>query len=123
MALFGNMVVYIDGTLIAHNVTIDTELVGDDQEVDTIPLGHAGITPGPRKRRVTLSSVVPVAGEDFDFEAKMLAATEVEYSLQQIGSGKSCKSRGHITSVPRKAGVGATTTIDAVFVGTPSAFE
>jgi hypothetical protein len=123
MALFGNCVIYVSGILLAHNTTIDTELVSDDQEVMTVPLGFAGLSPSPDVRRITCANVIPSAGFDYDVEGAKLNRTEVEIKLQQVGSGKSCITKGFITGVPQSFGVGQTSTINFTFVGTPIKFE
>jgi hypothetical protein len=123
MALYSNCVLYCDGILLANNTTIDTELVSDDQEVMTIPLGWAGLSPSPDKRTVSATNVSPIAGEDYDFEGAKINRTNVELKIQQVGSGKSCVTKGYITSVKRSAGVGQTANISFDFVGTPALFE
>lgn len=123
MALYSNCVVYIDGILLANNTDIESDLVSDDQEVMTIPLGWAGISPSPDKRTASCTNVCPIAGEDYDFEGAKLNRTNVELKIQQIGSGKSCVTKGYILSVKRSGGVGKTSNVSFEYTGTPAKFE
>ena len=123
MALYSNMVVYGGGALLSHNTEVDTTLSADDQDVETIPLGYDGVSPSPEKRTISCTNVVPVSGFEVDLEAKFMAREEIEMKLQQIGSGKSCVSKGTLRSVNMRGGVGATMTLSFEFTGTPGIFK
>lgn len=122
-ALFGQLVGWLDGILLAHNTSISTELVSDDTEVDTIPLGYAGLSPSPDKRRASMSNATPVAGEDYPFEATKLARAIVQVKLQYLGSLASCVFAAHITEVSRGSSVGSASNVDITLVGDPEIFE
>ena len=121
MALYGQYVLFVDGILLANCTAIESELTSDDQEVMTVVLGWAGLSPSPDVRRFTISNVSPVAGEDYEFEQAKLNRTNLELKFQQVGSGKSLISKGYIMRVQRSGGVGQTVTVGFDFVGTPSA--
>jgi len=123
MALYSNVIVFVNMVPLAEATTIETAIEGDIQDVMTIIDGWKGITPAPLTRTITVSNVIPLAGVEIDFEDKMLSFEEVEITLQELGSGKTCVSKGYITNVPRSAGVGATTTISFTFKGTASKFS
>ena len=122
-ALFGQLVGWVNGTLLAHNTQINTELVSDDTEVDSIPLGYVGLSPSPDKRRATFSNATPVAGEDIDFEALKKSRAVVQVKLQYLGSLKSCTFAAHITEVSRASSVGAASNVDFTVVGDPEVFK
>ena len=46
MQIYDQMYAYINGKLLAENTSIGTELTGNQQEVDTLVRGFAGISPG-----------------------------------------------------------------------------
>ena len=123
MALYSQVYLAINGKPLAENTTIDTELTGDIPDVFTMGHNWAGITPAPIVRAVPAENVIPLKGVEFDFEQKMLDFEEVELMMQEGGSGKKCVTKGYVVGVPRRAGIGATTTISFSFRGTPSAFE
>lgn len=122
-ALFGQLVGWLDGILLAHNTSINTELVSDDTEVDTIPLGYAGLSPSPDKRRATFSNATPVAGEDYPFEKAKIQRTVIQVKLQYMGSLASCVFAAQITEVSRASSVGAASNVDFTVVGDPEVFE
>jgi hypothetical protein len=113
----------MNGAQLAENVSLETELSADIQDVYTIVRNWSGITPAPIVRTITGTNVVPLPGVEFDFEQKMMDFEEVEAQLQEAGSGKTCVSNGYIVNVPRSAGVGQTTNINFTFRGTPSRFK
>lgn len=121
--LYGNYVGFIDGILLANNTSIDTELETPNEEVTTVPLGFAGITPGADKRSADFENVSPVAGEDYDFEGAAKNRTKVEVCIQQVGSGKKMTSHGWISNVKRTGGTGKTATVSFHYVGDAAIFE
>jgi hypothetical protein len=128
MALYSQINLYLDGSLLAENTTIETSLEADIQDVMTIAKNWAGITPSPVVRVVTATNVIPLSGAEQDFEELMLGPNnegpvEVDLKMQEIGSGKICVTSGYIVAVPRSAGVGQTTTISFTFRGHPTKFE
>lgn len=123
MALYPQVYLFANGIPLAENTSVETALEADSQDVFTTSRGWAGITPAPCVRTVTANNVIPLAGVEFDFEAKMKANEEVTLMIQEGGSGKKCVTKGYITNVPRASGVGQTTTINFTFKGTPSLFE
>ena len=121
MKLFGQYVLFIDGLLLAHCTAVDTELTSDDQDVLTVVLGLAGVTPSPDMRSISCTNVSPVEGEDFDFEQAKLNRTVLKLTLQQVGSGKKTTSTGLIRRVRRRGAVGETSNVEFDFTGTASA--
>ena len=121
--LYSNCVIYLDGILIANETTIGWELRSNDQDVETVALGWAGISPSPDMLVINCSSVIPIAGSDFDFAAAKKNRTEVEIKLQQVGSGKSLVSKGYLMNVKGDYGVGKTSEESFEFHGKPSIFE
>ncbi len=122
MALYSQIFAFANGGPLAEQVSLESALEADIQDVFTIVRNWAGITPAPIVRTDTMVNVVPLPGVEFDFEQKMLDFEEVEIKLQEGGSGKQMISAGYIVNVPRSAGVGQTTNINLTFRGTPAAF-
>jgi hypothetical protein len=123
MALYSQLNLTLDGILLAENTSIETSLSADIQDVMTIKDGWKGITPRKIMRTVSEYNVIPLTGVEVDFENLMLKSNKKKLKIQEIGSGKTCVTRGYITEVPRAAGVGATVTISFTFRGTGTAFE
>lgn len=121
MKLFGQYVLFIDSKLLAHCTAVDTELTSDDQDVLTVVLGLAGVTPSPDMRSISCTNVSPVEGEDYDFEQAKLNRTVLKLTLQQVGSGKKVTSTGLIRRVRRRGAVGETSNVEFDFTGTGSA--
>ena len=122
MALYSQIYLFMNGGPLAENVSLESALEADIQDVFTIVRNWAGITPAPIVRTIAAVNVVPLPGVEFDFEQKMLDFEEVEPKMQEGGSGKQCVTAGYIVNVPRSAGVGQTTNINMTYRGTPSSF-
>ena len=123
MALYQNMYVHVNGSLLAEAVTVEMSLDSDIPDVMTMGRNWAGITKAPIVRGITVQSAIPLPGVEFDAEKAMLKFEEIEVMVQESDSGKKCTSKGYIVAVPRSGGVGANSTIAFTFKGTPSAFE
>jgi hypothetical protein len=113
---------YINGSLLAESVSVQTGLESDDQRIMTLLKGFAGITPSPDVRVVKIENVIPSTGFEFNFEKAKKDRQLIEIKLQ-LSSGKSMTSKGFITHVTVESGVGKTTQVSLDFVGEPSIFE
>lgn len=121
--IYDQVYLYLDGSLQAQNISVETSLESDDQDAETIPLGWAGITPSPDKRMVSATFLVPIDGFEFDYEGKKLRREKVTLAMQLGGSGKKCTSVGFFKNVKISGGVGKTMEVSIEFTGTPSEFE
>ena len=124
MQLYDQMYAYINGKLLAENTSIGTELTGQQQEVDTLVRGFAGISPGPDKRTISFENVIPVSGMEVEVEKYYLNKVELDVRLQQGGSGRKDEGEGCVQpGIKVDSGVGKTTTLSFSMVCDPGAFE
>lgn len=121
-ALYDQGYVEIDGALLAQNQQFVLTLEGDDQDVETIALGWAGITPTPKKSMLTLTNVVPPQGFEFDpFDS---VANSVEHEIRlRLGNGKSYRFSGFARKPKLEGGVGKTLQNDWELHGSVSSWE
>jgi hypothetical protein len=137
VAIYSNIYVVLNGSVLAEAVSVETSLERATAEVFSVANGFEGVTTGPLVRRITVSNVVPLdvgvyaafnagrSGEMYpEYESMMANNDEVEIMLQEGHAGRRLITRGFITSVSRSGAVGQTTTLSFVFVGNgASAFE
>ena len=124
MQIYDQMYAYINGKLLAENTSIGTELTGQQQEVDTLVRGFAGISPGPDKRTISFENVIPVSGMEVEVEKYYLNKVELDVRLQQGGSGRKYEGKGFVQpGIKVDSGVGQTTTLSFSMVCDPGAFE
>lgn len=124
MQLYDQMYVSLDGKLLAENTSIGTELTGQQQEVETLVRGFAGISPGPDKRTISFENVIPISGMEFAIEQAYLNKAELSVRLQQGGSGRKYEGKGFVQpGIKIDSGVGKTTTLSFSMVCDPGAFE
>ena len=124
MQRYDQMYAYINGKLLAENTSIGTELTGQQQEVDTLVRGFAGISPGPDKRTISFENVIPVSGMEVEVEKYYLNKVELDVRLQQGGSGRKYEGKGFVQpGIKVDSGVGKTTTLSFSMVCDPGAFE
>ena len=121
--LYDQIFIELNGILLAENTTISTDLMGDDQDVETTVKGWTGLSPAPKKRTISADNVIPATtGIEVDMENWFLNSTEIPVRLVQGGSGKSASGRGYVRKVSVSAGVGQTTKVSFEMTITPSAF-
>lgn len=121
--IYGQHYVYVDGTLLGEATTVSTNLENQDQDAMTIVKDWSGITPSPIKRLVQVTSLIPAAGLEFDYEAAELARSFHTMSIQHTASGTQAKFDGVFRNCRREGGVGQTNTISFDFHGQATPFE
>lgn len=109
MALFTAQIAFADGVLLQDNQECSVTWPDTDTDVDTIPGGAAGVSPGPDKCTIEFTNALRREGADFDFEKAKLQRTELEVKVQQIGSGKSTKGKFLVREISQSSGVGQAT--------------
>lgn len=117
--IFTPDVAYIDGKLLAHAQNIKVNLETPDTDVETIPLGYCGKSPGPRKIMATIDGVNPTH-PDYNTWKAALQCSEVEMRFVQTMSGFDLKSTGYLQAPSRDSGVGKAGTNTIEFHGKPS---
>ena len=124
MQLYDQVYGYLNGKLLVENTSIGTELTGQQQEVETLVRGLAGISPGPAKRTISFENVIPISGMEVEVEKWFLNSVELDVRLQQGGSGRKYEGKGFIQpGIKIDAGVGKTVTLSFSMVCDPGAFE
>ncbi len=118
MAIYNNIYVVLNGSVLAEAVTVETSLERATAEVFSVVNGFEGVTTGPLVRRVSVSNVIPPFGSMYpEFENMMATNEKVELMLQEGHTGRRLVVRGFITSVSRSAGVGQNSELSFDFVG------
>lgn len=123
IGIYDQVYAYVNGGLLAENISVTVELVGTDEDVMTIVKGLSGFTPGPDSVKVTFSNVVPASGFEFNAWNAQLNKEIVELKLQFGGSGMSLTSEGRFSGNKIDAGVSKTTGYDFDFTGSPAPWE
>ena len=123
VAIYNNIFVVLNGQLLAESITIETALEKSTTPIYSIADNFIGTSVGPMMRTITVMNVIPLDGTEVHFEKILHNHWPVEILLKEGVSGRSVISRGVLTSVSRKAGVGSNSSVSFSFVGTPSYFE
>jgi len=108
--LYANGTLFVEGIVVMQAVEFSIDFDTNDNPVNTLALGFAGITPGPGTTAVSITSAVPRTGFEISYHkwAKERKAIEV---LGYRGASK-ISVKGFIKTVGEKIGVdGVTGTI------------
>lgn len=84
-ALYSILVGVVGGTLLAQEQEIDFSRTANAQQVDTVLLGFAGMSPGSPMLEVDVNNAAPQGGFEFDAGPYILSLQTV--SVQVIGPG------------------------------------
>lgn len=123
MAIYSNLFVYVDGSLLAEAVSVATSLENSQSPVFSITGNFEGVTSGPFMRKIEVANVVPITGSELDWEGSMVEGEKVDIVLVEGGTGWRARSRGTILSVSRQGAVGKTSSLSFTFAGTAEAFS
>ncbi len=121
--IYDQVYAYINGALLAENISVGVSLEGTDQDVMTIVKGLAGFTPGPDSVKVSFENVIPAAGFEVNTWNMQVNKEIVELKLQFGSSGLSLTSEGRIDGNKIDAGVSKSTSLNFDFTGTPAPWE
>lgn len=91
---YDKVAVWIDGALIAENVSIEIALKTDDQDVFT--LTSYGQQTNKRKIEVNLDNAVPTDGESFNSWRAALFGSVHRLRLQQLGTLQTLETEGFV---------------------------
>ncbi len=89
--------VLYNGAPVLQSDTITYDFQTDNKDVNTLLLGNAGFSAGPRKVQVSVSSAVPADGLEFDWIGIANAQQQVNLSFRLAGTTYNCT--GDIRSV------------------------
>lgn len=123
MAIYDQIYVYWNGSLLQENTKVDVSVEGDNQPALTTVKGFSGITPSPKMTMVKLDNLMPPTGVEVDAFKLFIESTEGEIKLQSGATGKSLTSKGFLEAPAIGAGVGQTASQTWSFRGTPASFE
>lgn len=122
--IYDQIVVRVDGKLLAEMVSVDITLDKTDQDVFTVVRASlAGVSPGPSKVVGAINNVVPVTGFDFDAWSSALLTTEHAVQYIQMGSGLVLNSKATVRAVKCGSGVSKTQEFNFEFHGDASDWQ
>jgi len=111
MALYTQLIITIEGVLFAENTDAQVEWGDNDQDVDTVVEGAAGVSPGPQKCRISGTNAInPAFGLEVDLVKAKLEYAELNVVVQQIGSTKEINAAFLVRSITISSGTGTATT-------------
>ena len=125
MAIYNNIFVVLNGSVLVESVSVETSLTRSGQPVFSIADQFVGVSPSPTARQISVKNVIPLKGSErvtvddrpMTYEEMMVEHTPVEIMLQEGVTGRVTISRGLITSVKRGGGVGQTSVLSFEFIG------
>lgn len=122
--IYGQYICAIYGELLSEAAEVSWGNENADTDVTTILNdGWSGTTPAPGKLVCSVTIHDPVVGsivaqlQDYERKREM-----VDWSMIQLGGGKTMKSKGVIRNVKGSSSVGSNAAITFEFHGTPSEF-
>ena len=98
----------------ASNITYKVET--DNKDVNTLLLGRAGFSAGPRKVQVSVDNAIPAGGLEFNWVA--IANAQAEVSLGFKIAGVTYNARGDVRSVDITTSTDAANKVSFEFHGT-----
>ena len=91
---------FLDGTPLAEATSFDVKHSSGANDVNTLAKGRAGESPGVQSAMVTLNSVVPVVGREYDFLKALQEGRLVEVVL--FRAGKKLTGQGFVREFDEK---------------------
>lgn len=111
MAVYTQLVIFIEDVLFTENTDAQVEWADNDQDVDTVIQGAAGVSPGPQKCRISGTNAVnPAFGLEVDLVKAKLEYSEVSVVVKQIGSTREINAAFLVRSITISSGTGTATT-------------
>ena len=107
--------VFLDGQLLAEELTCDLSYDPKNNIVVTQQKGFAGITMGAGVFTATVTNAIPRAGLEVDYYKLASDRTPVEFIVH--AAGKKRISKGFIGPVNEKFGTDQSSTLDFTFTG------
>jgi len=81
LQLYAVASVYVNGSLLAEEVSINITRESNSESIDTVALGYAGEVLGSLRAEVTVESAVPAVGFELDPGRFMGVMQEISFSL------------------------------------------
>ncbi len=97
--------IFLDGVPLAEATSFDIKHSSGANDVNTLAKGRAGESPGVQASMVTLNSVIPVVGREYDFLKALQAGTLVQVAI--FRAGKKLTGEGFIREFDEKYDVGS----------------
>jgi hypothetical protein len=93
----------VDGMLFTRETSITIEQASNSTDVDTVPLGFSGVTPGSAKATVTIENSLPE--EDMEYNPTPVIRANAVIELGVIISNRQMVAKGFLKKVNYKHGV------------------
>lgn len=98
MAVYsGPGIVLYQGVPVLQATSITYNVETDNKDVNTLSLGRAGFSAGPRKVQVSVDNAIPASGMELDWPA--IAEAQAEVSLGFVIAGVTRNATGDVRSV------------------------
>lgn len=91
---------FLDNILLAEATNFEIRHSSGANDVNTLAKGRAGESPGVQAAMVTLSSVIPVVGREYDFLKALQSGTLVKVVV--IRAGKTLTGEGFVREFDEK---------------------
>lgn len=98
MAVYsGPGIVLYQGVPVLQATSITYNVETDNKDVNTLSLGRAGFSAGPRKVQVSVDNAIPAAGMELDWPG--IAEAQEQVSLGFVIAGVTRNAQGDVRSV------------------------
>lgn len=113
----GTAQVVFNSRVLAECDEATVNIMSQNQEVNTFAKGLAGFSRGPTKVEIDLSSAIPAAGYEVDFED--LVIRKLPCSVVMIDAGRRRRYEGWLDSTSKARSVSAPAKASIKFIGKP----
>lgn len=113
---YTNAAIDIEGLRLLQAETIEIDFQSNAVDQNTLALGHAGKSPGPKKVMVKVTSAVPTDGFEYDPTPAIMALNATAFSVYMCGTNnrysRVATARGTVVQATFKKGTGQNASID-----------
>lgn len=107
---------FIDNVLAVEVTDFNVSYESGDNDVETMQLGYAGRSQGPRKTMISVNSAIPRSGFEIDYLQRLQDGSAVKMVWYRGAQKVSCE--GFIKSVKESFGTTQTSQVSFEFTGT-----
>jgi hypothetical protein len=115
LQLYSLCTVYVDGALLAEEVSVSIDRESRAQEVLTVAKGFAGMSPGAAMMMITIDNAVPAAGFELNAGPAMKGLGVKELTLAM--AGQTLTSKGFFVKDATSHAVNSESKLNISFVG------
>lgn len=117
MAVYsGPGIVLYQGVPVLQATSITYNVETDNKDVNTLSLGRAGFSAGPRKVQVSVDNAIPAAGMELDWPG--IAEAQEQVSLGFVVAGVTRNAQGDVRDVSVKTSTDSANSVSFEFHGT-----